>query len=62
MANNATNANIARNVLLLATPTKPIFLTLILKSFNWPKKSWVFVVWHEYWKFQLPLCLKGFYR
>ncbi len=34
MANGATNANIAKNVLLPVTPTKPIFLTLILKSFN----------------------------
>lgn len=34
MANNATNANIATSALLPTTPTKPIFLTPILKSSN----------------------------
>ncbi len=34
MANNATNADIATSALLPATPTKPIFLTPILKSSN----------------------------
>lgn len=32
--NNATDANIARSVLLLTTHTKPIFLTLTPKSLN----------------------------
>ena len=32
MANNATDAIITRHILLPTTPTKPIFLTPILKS------------------------------
>ena len=34
MANNTTNANITTSALLPTTPTKPIFLTSILKSSN----------------------------
>ena len=51
--NNATDATIARSVLLPTTHTKPIFLTLIPKSLNWAKRDWTLAVRYEYGYYNL---------
>jgi len=53
--NNATDANFARSILLLTTHTKHIFLTLILKSLNYPKRDWASAVRNECWVLDLSI-------
>ena len=53
--NNATDANIARSVLLPITHTKPICPASIPKSLNWPKRDWASAVRNECWVLDLSV-------